>query len=78
MSVSVSLSTEEPAEKEDGKGDENPKQEGGHATQAIVIGVWSAGAVMSLLVTCFGVRLIVRQRRLVSYVVRSSHHHYCR
>ena len=67
--MSVTILTEEPAEKENGKGNEKSKQEGGHATQAIVIGVWSAGAFMSLLVTFVGVRLIVRQRRLVSYEV---------
>lgn len=75
--MSVTVSTGEPVEEENEKGNGKSKQEGGHATQAIVIGVWSAGAIMSLLVTCFGVRLIVRQRRLVSYVVQPFLHHYC-
>jgi hypothetical protein len=63
LTIPIWVPTEEP---ENGETNEKETKK---ATQAVIIGAWTGGAIMSLLVICLGVRIIVRQQRLVSVIL---------
>lgn len=64
LTIPIWVPTEEPE-----NGETEDEEETKKVTQAVIIGAWTGGAIMSLLVICLGVRIIVRQQRLVSVIL---------
>lgn len=67
LTIPIWVPTEEPE-----NGETEDEEETKKVTQAVIIGAWTGGAIMSLLVICLGVRIIVRQQRLVSVILARS------
>lgn len=63
--VSLNIPTMAPSE-EPKNGETESEEETKWVSKAVIIGVWTGAAIMSVLVSCLGVRIIIRQQRLVS------------
>lgn len=66
VSSTVSLNIPTMAPSEEPKGETESEEETKWVSKAVIIGVWTGAAIMSVLVSCLGVRIIIRQQRLVS------------
>lgn len=69
--VSLNIPTMAPSE-EPKNGETESEEETKWVSKAVIIGVWTGAAIMSVLVSCLGVRIIIRQQRLVSVALAES------